>query len=80
VAAIPDLGQGTKAYIGSHVQDAAAVDALNGTEDVDALVVVAAIDLVEVEEGEEGDYADVEYSFHTVPSHGYPEKYPTRNS
>jgi len=69
------LGQGTKAYIGTRVQCAAA-GALNDTADADAdaLVVVIALGEVGV------DYADVEYSSRIVLAHDHPGKDPTLSS
>ena len=62
------------AYIGIHVQGAAAAGALNDTAgaDADALVVGTALRMVEVD-------SDAEYSFRIVPSLGYPGKDPTLN-
>ena len=72
-AEIPDLRQETTAYIGTHVQGAAAAaGALNDTAG-DDLVVGIALKKAEV------DSADAEYSFRNVPFLGYPGKDPTRN-
>ena len=62
------------AYIGIHVQGAAAAGALNDTAgaDADALDAIG-LEMVEV------DSADAEYSFRIVPSLGYPAKDPTLN-
>jgi hypothetical protein len=72
---IPDSRRGTMAYIGTHVQGAAAAGGLNDTAgaDADALDVEIALEMAEV------DSAAAEYSYRIVPSLGYPGKDPTPN-
>jgi hypothetical protein len=73
---ISDWRLGTKTYIGTHVQGAAAAaaDALNGiVADADAPVVGIVLEVVGV------DSADAEYSFRIVLSPDCPEKDSTLN-